>query len=203
MPEAPAVPTAQPSSSSSVSDVHTPSTTQPPSESGSANPSTPTSTAPTSVTTTVVHKFVPALPLTPPPAVPIIKPKTPKVTKPVEVKEAQQDPVEPIVSPDVTPKVAPTPPAVVVPSAPKSWADMLKGAPAGGTEGTRAPVIQTNGTSNGKVGSITQILNDFHIKPTGTLSTPFLEPRGLINTGNMCFMNAVSEILPSISIFRG
>jgi len=136
---------------------------------------------------------VPALPLTPP-AVPIIKPKAPRAPKPAEAKEAHIEPPSSTPSSETPAKTVPTLPAAVVPAVPKSWAELVKTAPGKDTEATRVVVIQPNGTSNGKVGSIPQILSDFQIRPTGSFTIPFLEPRGLVNTGNMCFMNAVCKI---------
>jgi ubiquitin carboxyl-terminal hydrolase 10 len=45
---------------------------------------------------------------------------------------------------------------------------------------------------NGHFGSLAEALTAFRIEQDDQISTPFLEPRGLVNTGNMCFMNSVS-----------
>lgn len=60
-------------------------------------------------------------------------------------------------------------------------------------DGQQTVVVKANGDSNGKVGgSLADILSVFQIASERVISAPFLEPRGLVNTGNMCFMNAVS-----------
>lgn len=79
---------------------------------------------------------------------------------------------------------------------PKSWADLLKvKAPA--TIPPVSPVIETQiSTSNGlqisKAGSLSEVLNSFSVKDDEAESrVAFLKPRGLVNTGNMCYMNSV------------
>lgn len=59
---------------------------------------------------------------------------------------------------------------------------------------------QTNGVSrpvsslaSDKVNSLGEALSSFDIKDIQeTSKLSFLEPRGLVNTGNMCYMNSVS-----------
>ena len=83
-----------------------------------------------------------------------------------------------------------------VKAAPKSWADLVrtKAAP---TVSKKAQVtskanIQTNGFVTSKTKSLADALNSFDVEDN---SDPerlfFLEPRGLVNTGNMCYMNSV------------
>jgi hypothetical protein len=90
-------------------------------------------------------------------------------------------------------KMAPPP----VESPPKSWADRVR---------TKAPTVvpvgtQGHGSSNGKSnplnlprnGSLSTLLSSFAVTGGETENKiAFLKPRGLVNTGNMCYMNSVS-----------
>lgn len=87
---------------------------------------------------------------------------------------------------------ADTPKSPPKPAAPKSWADLMRS-----KEPKAAPVAQANGTTihNGtptvpKSAPLAEALKQ-HTVTNGTLS--FLEPRGLVNPGNMCYMNSVSS----------
>lgn len=82
--------------------------------------------------------------------------------------------------------------------APKSWADLVRAkAPrsskisdkAGGEE-----VAQLNGFLAPKTTSLSEALSSYSVdgvKEDAKIS--FLEPRGLVNTGNMCYMNSVGR----------
>ena len=80
---------------------------------------------------------------------------------------------------------------------PKSWADLVRTKAAPTASKTAQPTseanIQANGFVTSKTRSLADALNSFDVKnssDTGRLS--FLEPRGLVNTGNMCYMNSVN-----------
>ena len=76
------------------------------------------------------------------------------------------------------------------PEPPKSWADLVR------TKNARAAAsAQPNGVSSAlkapavpKSASLAEALRQY-TSASGRLS--FLEPRGLVNTGNMCYMNSV------------
>ncbi|KAL7274495.1 hypothetical protein RUND412_002599 [Rhizina undulata] len=183
---------------------------------------TPTSTAPPSAppstTNTAPHKpvpIVPAVPILPltPPAVPIIAPNTgkpvdSKKSSPQVPKESKDLPEEASVTQElkeskneneIAASAAPSEVSEAVlkpakPVQPKSWADLMKTENANGTNGALVTVVKANGTSNGKVGSLADALVSFNVGLNG-VPTPFLEPRGLINAGNMCYMNAVLQML--------
>lgn len=81
--------------------------------------------------------------------------------------------------------------------APKSWADLVRTKTQSnnkipnGTNGNSA--TQFNGFVASKTGSLPEALSSYSVDEAneGT-KISFLEPRGLVNTGNMCYMNSVS-----------
>ena len=81
-------------------------------------------------------------------------------------------------------------------AAPKSWADLVK------TMGQNSKAIisqvtsdsasQTNAFVPPKTGSLADALSSYSVKDSNeNAKIAFLEPRGLVNTGNMCYMNSV------------
>jgi len=91
------------------------------------------------------------------------------------------------------PSAEASPPAPVAPPAPKSWADLIRkqSASNGTSSGSTlsAPVI--NGLSVPRSESLGEVLGEINIAEA-PLKIAFLKPRGLVNTGNMCYMNSVS-----------
>lgn len=83
-------------------------------------------------------------------------------------------------------------------AAPTSWANLFtktSGAHASGANGN----TNGSGAADGVVGSsfnksggnsVAEAIQAFRVQDP--VSIPFLEPRGLVNTGNMCYMNSVS-----------
>ncbi|KAE8157529.1 hypothetical protein BDV40DRAFT_45205 [Aspergillus tamarii] len=88
-------------------------------------------------------------------------------------------------------------------TAPKSWADLVRAknqSKSAGVTGTPSAV------SNGVVKHKSESLADVLVNMGDDVSrysdkTAFLEPRGLVNTGNMCYMNSVLQILVSCAPF--
>ena len=83
-------------------------------------------------------------------------------------------------------------------AAPKSWADLVR--TPGQDSTTRAaqvandPAAQTNAFVPAKSASLADALSSYSVKDNNeTTKIAFLEPRGLVNTGNMCYMNSVSS----------
>lgn len=195
----------------SEAEVATPPTTNPPSEVDSTLPTTPSSTAPPSTATSVAAK----------PAVPVALPKKTKkevvperkasvdtdegastptapaavVAEEVKVEEAkvEEAKVEGVNIEEVKTEepVDPAPPSE--PAKPASWADLLKSKNAVAAVAAAPAAIKTVGPVNGLYGSLEEALRAFQIQKE-PVTMPFLEPRGLVNTGNMCFMNAVSSL---------
>ncbi|KAF9080904.1 hypothetical protein BGX29_011486 [Mortierella sp. GBA35] len=91
------------------------------------------------------------------------------------------------------------PAAPAAPVKPKSWAELLRSktpvtpSPAAAVNGTAAqkPVELNKATSvNGvKFDGIADVLHKFQ----PTYSSVLIQPRGLVNNGNMCFMNAIGK----------
>ena len=76
----------------------------------------------------------------------------------------------------------------------QSWADLTKAQsnPRNSNKIQDNGVAQSNGLTTSKVTSLAEALSSFNVddvKRDAKLS--FLEPRGLVNTGNMCYMNSV------------
>lgn len=84
--------------------------------------------------------------------------------------------------------------------APKSWADLVRtmAPPKSSTTAAEANVItQMNGVAHTKTGSLSEALSSYSVAEARENSkVAFLEPRGLVNTGNMCYMNSVSSSWP-------
>lgn len=96
---------------------------------------------------------------------------------------------------------AAAPPA---PTAPKLWTGLFaKAAAAGGSSAANGAV--TNGHANGTNGggdaafpkasanSLAEAVASYRVGSSDQVA--FIEPRGLINTGNMCYMNSVLQVL--------
>ncbi|TKA71125.1 hypothetical protein B0A49_03124, partial [Cryomyces minteri] len=91
----------------------------------------------------------------------------------------------------------PVPASPPLRAAPKSWADLVR------TKGssTNATVVQTathetastNGFGPARGVSLADALKDFSADIQSKVA--FLEPRGLVNTGNMCYMNSIFQVL--------
>ena len=83
-----------------------------------------------------------------------------------------------------------------VKAAPKSWADLVRTMGQNSTA-TVAQVsdetaAQTSAFAPARAGSLADALSSYKVKDNENSKTAFLEPRGLVNTGNMCYMNSVS-----------
>ncbi|KAK4990246.1 hypothetical protein LTR66_006858 [Elasticomyces elasticus] len=89
-----------------------------------------------------------------------------------------------------------TSPTPSKPTPPKSWADLIRTkpikstAPLGDAVNT-VPLI--NGSQVSKAASLGDMLKNYGVDNDDRIA--FLEPRGLVNTTNMCYMNSILQIL--------
>ncbi|KAI1624383.1 ubiquitin thiolesterase [Exophiala viscosa] len=184
------------------------------SEGPSTQPTTPSSAVPASLTKTqqtpTQPKARPAGPVLP--AVPILPPSPTASRRPhrdstvsdqTKVSEAEHSAVDKS-EPDDTnadtaeAKQAPEddPPVVSTPAAPKSWANLFRGDnPQSSSTAAPIPMLGSVDTTAGKNETLSDVLNDMSLVAEAPTKISFIKPRGLVNTGNMCYMNSVLQVL--------
>jgi ubiquitin carboxyl-terminal hydrolase 10 len=79
---------------------------------------------------------------------------------------------------------------------PKSWADLVRRNVPAAASGVPNGGAVVNGAALPKSASLADALKQYGVQTDARLS--FLEPRGLVNTGNMCYMNSVCYVPQSI-----
>lgn len=83
-------------------------------------------------------------------------------------------------------------------AAPKTWADLVRNLDQSTKPGTNQTIndstMQANGFAQAKAGTLANALSFYSVEENNkSIKTSFLEPRGLVNTGNMCYMNSVNS----------
>lgn len=208
-----------------ISNLETPLNSDEPSDDDSTQPTTPSSIIPQSIAqpqrshaSKVSHPTAVALPFLP--AIPLASraPKRPSMsassvmTKPPEQStECQTDvSLENESRPDsannlntLVPAASPISPHLK--PAPKSWAELVRtSAQKTLQKGSKAEVNGTtnsNGFNTSRVTSLAEVLSSYKVDEVINDSRViFLQPRGLVNTGNMCYMNSVC-VYPSLPSF--
>lgn len=195
------------------SEQETPATSQAHSEADSTHPTTPSSALLPStpqVQAASGHSrkaTIPAVPLVPiKPTIPASQRKGSMTTSAAERQSTAGDapqesggnagqPVAASPESERTATAVSPPPKAI----PKSWADLVRtknaaaaaaaaAAPASGSSGAST----VNGFAAAKSDSMVDVLRTYDVNAANKLA--FLEPRGLVNTGNMCYMNSVSQL---------
>ncbi|KAH0565738.1 hypothetical protein GP486_000861 [Trichoglossum hirsutum] len=209
-----------PSTSQPPSEVDSTHPTTPSSALPSSSPAGQTVTGPGSTSTRATLTAVPLTPAVPHlPALPKQVPREPvlaavtassKATEPSltavsSAHHADSSPAEP--STVETNTASPTSGQTPKPTSPppktthKSWADLVRTTTAKmvttGTSGTNSDPTKANDFDVPRVSSLADVLSSFTVDGDneGESKVAFLEPRGLVNTGNMCYMNSVLQIL--------
>jgi ubiquitin carboxyl-terminal hydrolase 10 len=188
----------------------TPSTTQPPSEEApSTTPTTPSSVQttshlpPTSTTPgsakapprAIALPVIPALPKTLSKPSPTISETKQESFKETAIESKAEVPSEVTASAEKA-EVEEAKQAPVAAGPPKSWANLFKGSVQTGarSEGVHSSssTAITTGFAKTNAESLSDALFSFSASAKDA-KIAFLEPRGLVNTGNMCYMNSVSR----------
>ncbi|KAL4748007.1 hypothetical protein BDW72DRAFT_162357 [Aspergillus terricola var. indicus] len=184
------------------SEPQTPTLSAAPSVADSTQPTTPSSAVPSSSArqSKGSKAAVPVVPVVP--VIPV--PNTPRRDKcdtgssetPKSASEVTNTPAEKPVAAAEEPAES-KPVEAVKPAAPKSWADLVRNK---NLARNAASQSAPSGVVNGVVKS--QSVADVILNLGDDVSqysdkVTFLEPRGLVNTGNMCYMNSVLQILVS------
>lgn len=188
-----------------TSEQETPITSEAPSEADSTQPTTPSSVVPQPQSPTTprqsshggsyIKTAVPIIPLRPVvPAVPQPKASAPSIPSAAEKESAAapsipSDELNGAETTKPSPEAVPTSP--VQKSVPKSWAELLRKDKPAGTAAPAVPGVPVaNGVPVAKATTLGDVIRAYTVDSTSKIS--FIEPRGLVNTGNMCYMNSVS-----------
>ncbi|KAF1841327.1 cysteine proteinase [Cucurbitaria berberidis CBS 394.84] len=189
----------------SDTEVDTPSTSHPPSEvdMGPTTPSaTPTPSQPSATVTkhtrNTTKPVVPLIPIRSAKAPSAASTTQPSIKSPAGQGRSTSAEEVSTRAPDVgasaeeAPKTSPQ-----KPTAPKSWAELLraKAAPASPAPApaTSNGIVAVNGPAAPKSNTLADVLASFSVGSDKKAS--FLEPRGLVNTGNLCYMNSILQVL--------
>jgi ubiquitin carboxyl-terminal hydrolase 10 len=172
----------------------TPATSQAHSE-ADVNTATPQSTAvevskPATPQSQAKKDTRPAVPIVP--AVPAARPKT--EAAPAAASATEQSAPAADSAPEADAEAKSAEPATPAPkAAPKSWADLMRSKNSAAAAAASTAAVNgagvTNGATSSRASTLAGALKQFNVDDNDKIA--FLEPRGLVNTGNMCYMNSV------------
>jgi ubiquitin carboxyl-terminal hydrolase 10 len=140
----------------------------------------------------------PAVPIVP--AVPAARPKAEAALAPASESAPATDSAvsQPEGSSEEAKSTEPTTPAPK--AAPKSWADLMRSKNSAAAAAASAAAVNgaspTNGATPSRASTLAGALKQFNVDDNDKIA--FLEPRGLVNTGNMCYMNSVCPVISSV-----
>lgn len=177
-----------------TSEPQTPTGSLPQSETDSTHPTTPSSIAKSQNQQKDARPAVPLAPVVP--VVPNVS-ATSRQTKDTSGASEAPKPAAPTAKAEGAPEAAPTSAPPPKPAAPKSWADLVRSKAAARAAGAPAST-ESSAMTTQKSESLADVLSSLGEDVTQySDKIAFLEPRGLVNTGNMCYMNSVLQILVS------
>ena len=197
----------------SDAEVDTPSTSHPPSEVDLAQSTAPSATTPSSTQQAVPpvdavkkHARNPTIPAVPRVPIKAVNASSAASTTQQSVKSpaAPQPDVSQVgdvaAAPQDSGANAQEKPK---PAAPKSWAELLRAKNASKAAQPVAPPSNsvpttTNGPVVQKSNTLADVLASFSVDSENKVS--FIEPRGLVNSGNLCYMNSVSFATPLVLV---
>lgn len=190
------------------SDLETPITSQAPSEADSTHPTTPSSAVPQQATPrqaahsrTATKPVIPAVPIKV--AVPNISPSQKKAPIPAPFATEKADGTSVAVQSNLSPstetaKASPSldtstsatiPASPPVKQPPSSWAALFQSKKPAAVAPAASAVVPMNGAASAKSTSLADVIRSYSVDSDSKIA--FIEPRGLHNTGNMCYMNSV------------
>jgi ubiquitin carboxyl-terminal hydrolase 10 len=188
----------------SDAEVDTPSTSHPPSEidAASVHQLAAQTTAPAQKHTRNATKpAVPLIPIKQAKAVSAASVTQKSVTSP-SAEKPQSKPINEVAASASEAANVEEAPKPTAPAAPKSWAELLRAKNAAAAPQAQSqaqpPVISngianTNGPAPPKSNSLSDVLASYSVEAEKKVA--FIEPRGLVNTGNLCYMNSVLQVL--------
>ncbi|KAJ5539260.1 hypothetical protein N7513_007592 [Penicillium frequentans] len=186
-----------------ISEPLTPTTSVPQSDANSTQPTTPSSAAKSNAQQKTPKPAIPVVPVVP------NVPGTPRrQTKDSASATAETPKSNSAIDPDTSVESTTVnedsskPSSPVRAAAPKSWAELLRSRQAAKSASAAASAQPSNATTQ-KSETLADILTSLGEDVTKySDKIAFLEPRGLVNTGNMCYMNSVLQILVSCVPFH-